>query len=190
LFALGVFAQARAIDIVDEHKDVPTETQVGVAHLISLPGGGRFTLTEIPVQANAFRAFVDIPADFTKPKYKAAMARLTLGDEVTREEVIAVLDAHFHEVAFDYDSVKLRKLQVGARRYVSWCAAPGLFGACYDTQFRAGTWVEFEVNGKNRHGGMVGFERNIVLIRKLKAAEPVAPAATKSGGDEAPDGPK
>ena len=167
--ACGVASLSRAVDIVDEQKDAARVTSENGIYTIQLPQGQSYTLTEIPTEATQPKTFTVIPADFDKPKYRDVIAKMSLGDELTHDDAVAVLDAYLREVAFDYDSVKLRKLQVGARQYVAWCSNYAF--TCLDWQIRAGTWIEYEMNGKNRSGGMSGFERKVVVVRKVKAVE-------------------
>jgi hypothetical protein len=166
LLALSSVSRAIAVEIVDEKKDVARVVQVGPVSVIYLPNGTQYTPITVPPMVKSFKAFIQVPPEFQKEKYKKGLASLSLGNQMTREEVVAVLDAYLREVALDFDSVKLRKLQVGDRQYIAWC--DNYLFTCLNWQFRAGTPVNFEMNAKNRNGGMTGFDQNIVLIRKLE----------------------
>lgn len=120
-----------------------------------------YTVTPIPNIADLFETFETPPA-----AYAEGTNGLTLGARITQEEAAKVLEAYYRENAFDFTSIKIRKLQLGALQYAAWCSKHVIF-FCQERQFRTGNWVEFEVNGSNRHSGMVGFQRQIFMIRKL-----------------------
>jgi hypothetical protein len=178
VLALIVFGNCIAIDIVDEKKDIPKVTIHGDVAVVDMPDGSEYTVAAVPLEANSMKTFIEIPAEFKKDKFKKSLGMMSLSGQVTRDEAVRVLDGYLHEVAFDYDSVKLRKLVVSDPQYAAWC--DNYMFTCLSWQFRAGTWVEYEINGKNRGGGMTGFQRNVVLIRRAVAATTTPPPPTDS----------
>lgn len=170
LFAVllfGMLGNTYAVDIVDEHKDAPKVSTANGITSIEMPTGWTYTVAEVPASAVKLQAFTTPPPQFAKGKNKAALDSLTFGEDLTRDEAVAALDAYFREIAFDYDSVKLRKLDVTQRTYVAWCS--NYLITCLEWQFRAGTWTSFEMNGRNRNGGMTGFQPEFLLLRKVKS---------------------
>jgi hypothetical protein len=96
-------------------------------------------------------------------------AKLKLGEPVTKDEAIKVLEIYYRNTAFDFDSLKIRDIKIDTPRYAVWCSNPTIFG-CLEWNGAAGTWVEYEVNGKNRSGGMTGYSKVIQLIRKFSGS--------------------
>lgn len=125
-------------------------------------GDATYTVTGIPNVADAFETFEAPP-----PDHQEGTKGLTLGAVITHDEAIKVIEEYYRENAYDFDSIKIRKLQLGPLQFAAWCSAR-LF-VCTNREFRSGNWVEFEVNGANRSGGMAGFQRQIFMIRKLTA---------------------
>ncbi len=119
-----------------------------------------YTVTGIPDAADAFETFETPPAS-----YQEGTKGLTLGAPITQEEAIKVIEEFYRENAFDFATIRIRKINLGPPQYAAWCAAR-LF-VCTNREFRSGNWVEFEVNGANRNGGMAGFKRQVFMIRKL-----------------------
>ena len=179
LLSLQCF-DAFAVDIVDERKDGPKVTVAGDIAVVETTDGWSYTIAAIPDEAKQLKFFTVIPVDFQGKKEKAALENLSVGEKVTRDEVISALDAYFHEVAFDYDSIKLRKLEVGSNEYAAWC--DNYLITCLGWQFRAGSLVTFEENGRNRNGGMTGFEAKAYMVRKVKTAESAASQAPVAPG--------
>lgn len=138
--------------------------QAGMHESVSIfkIGDITYTVTGIPNVADAFETFETPP-----PDYQEGTNGLTLGAPITQAEAIKVIEEYYRENAFDFDSIKIRKLQLGPLEYAAWCSAR-LF-VCTNREFRSGNWVEFEVNGANRSGGMTGFQRQVFMIRKLSA---------------------
>ncbi len=124
-------------------------------------GGATYTVTTLPIVAKKYEAF-----DTPPPAYAEVTSGLTLGSRITEEEAIKVIEAFYRENAIDFSTIRIRKFQLGALQYVAWCTDVFMF-ACTERQFRTGNLVEFEVNGGNRSGGMTGFERRIMMIRKV-----------------------
>jgi hypothetical protein len=104
--------------------------------------------------------------------YKDDFAQLSAGEAVDVDEATKLLDAYYHEYAFDYDAVKIRALQVGGVSYAVRCTYDSL-NRCTTRDVRVANLVSFEVNSKNRQGGMTGFENRMFLIAKIsKGAVP------------------
>jgi hypothetical protein len=117
----------------------------------------------VPAELPQFEASADPP-----DKYKAEMARIPIGEPVTMEDATKVIEAYYKKTAFDFDSIKVRKLAVIGGRYLTWCT--DYLVTCLSRAHRAGTWIEFEVNGENRLGGMTGFEPVRILVTKVPAS--------------------
>lgn len=120
--------------------------------------GLTFTVADIPSEAVQFESSV---SNDLYPEIK-----ITLGLPITANEASSVVEQYYKHTAFDFGSIVIRDFRVGGQQYVFWCTNPWLFG-CLERQARAGTWVEFDSNGANRNGGMTGFQRKILLIRKV-----------------------
>ena len=135
---------------------------------VDLPRGS-FTLSEVPVGAT-IETFDALPK-----KYQTkATQSLTLGGQVSTEDVQAVLEAWMNETAIDASSIKIRGLAVGDRKYLAWCSEPGFFG-CLNGMIVSGAVVEYEINGANRNGGMSGFQHRTVLIHRIEAPTSATP---------------
>lgn len=182
---LAVPLLAAALTVEEDDASKGKVIQRGKVTVVAL-AGNEYSLTEVPAQALQLEFFEQVP-----DKYRDAATGLNTGEPVTKEQALAVLDADYRDSAFDYDSVRLRGLTVQRPGFVAWCSNISLFG-CLNRELRAGTWVEFEANGRNRQGGMTGFQRRIVMIRRVPAAPP-APApspASSPAGTSATDTPK
>jgi hypothetical protein len=178
--ALAILVQsAAAVDIVDERKDAPKVIVNGDSTIIETPSGWTYTLQALPDEAIQPKFFTVIPAEFKGKKEEATLSTLSLGDEISRQEVIDTLDAYLREVAFDYDSIKLRKLEISQREYAAWCG--NYLVTCLSWQFRSGSLVTFEENGRNRNGGMTGFQPKAYMVRKVKTGEAGAPPPAVPG---------
>ena len=128
--------------------------------------GNKYRLWSMPASAEHLEIFSAIPE-----KYRGDFLRSPAGELVTADEVARFLEAYYRAVAVDFDSMKLRNLEVPGLRYVSICDS--FLVQCMSRTVHAGTLVTYEVNGKNREGGMTGFEPQQVLITKIAASEPV-----------------
>lgn len=129
----------------------------GVA-VLQVPGI-TYTIAEIPTSANRMESA-------TTPDDYPGFGHLTTGADITRDEALGIVEQYYKHTAIDFNSIAIRDFRVGAPQFVFWCSNPSLFG-CLNREGRAGVWVEFFVNGANRSGGMTGFARTIILIRKL-----------------------
>lgn len=110
-------------------------------------------------------------------KYKISPAKSDLeafkdqdmdpGLELTEKEAQRVVEVLFENTAIDKESIRIRAFTIGKRVFAEWC--DNFFIACANWQGRAGTYVTYEVNGRNRSGGMTGYEKQTILIRKRAA---------------------
>lgn len=146
-------ANCNALEIVDDADAV----EVGAA-TVFVYKNDYFAVTEIPLSAPM------LEVSKTKPEV-ANETNVKPGCPVSKEEVISILDLWYKKFAFDYQRIQLRSIKIGSPSFVIWCDSPLLF-MCSNWQIRAGTWVEYEVNGPNRSAGMIGFQPKIKLIRK------------------------
>jgi hypothetical protein len=153
LFALLIAGHANGFEIIQESN----VTEVGAAFVIDI-GGETYALTEIPISAPMIKTSLSEPDE-------AKGSGVTIGCKTTETEAIAVLEAWYRKYSYDFDSIKIRNLSVGKQQYIVWCSNP-LFMLCSTWEIRAGTWVEYEVSGKNLHGGRTAFSREIRAIRK------------------------
>lgn len=96
--------------------------------------------------------------------------KLILGDSVTEEEAVKVLTVYYQNVAFDPDSVVIKNMKLGEHKVYTWCSVR-LFRKCSSFYGAAGSRIEYDLNGKNREGGMTGFKQVLVFLRKF--VEPV-----------------
>jgi len=135
----------------------------GVA-ILAVPGT-TYTIAEIPTSANRMESA-------TTPDDYPGFGHLTTGADIAKDEALGIVEQYYKHIAIDFNSIVIKDFRVGAPQFVFWCSNPSLFG-CLNREGRAGVWVEFFVNGANRSGGMTGFLRTILLIRKLpnKAAQ-------------------
>lgn len=150
---LAISSTSHAFEIDKESKS----TEIGAASVIETDDQ-TYAVVEIPLVAPM------VKSSTTKPP-EADGTRVSPGCKMTEDEAMKVLELWFRRYSIDFESIKLRNTHVGDRQYVIWCHNP-LFFICSDWQIRAGTWVEYEVNGKNRMGGMTGYQREIKAIRK------------------------
>ncbi len=168
----AVVLPALAIEIDDSpsskvqqgiHEDLVTvdDQRFLVADYSQLPEGG-------------FEVFEQVPK-----KYAGPFSRISPGAEIPRAEIIKIIDAHFKETAFNYDSIKVRKIEASWPRYVAGCSVPTLILLCASRTYLAGTVVTFESNGQNRLGGMAGFQPVTWLVRNAVGDS----SLTDGGGD-------
>lgn len=130
--------------------------------------GASFSVADVPTVANQFSNTT------TTETHSDLKAKLPLGELATREEVDAVIHAYYEKNAFESTSITVRGIIVGTKlSWAVWCNNPWLFG-CLEWSGSGGTWVEFEVNGRNRSGGMTGYKRAIWMVRKF--SQPQQPA--------------
>lgn len=134
-------------------------TTVGSA-VVVVAGDDTFAITEIPGNASDIKGHKTIPDQFAK-------SNISSGLPASEEEILFALEEYFRKTAINFESIKLRNINVGQPQYVTWCDRYDFF-MCSNTQIRAGTWVDFEVNGGNRSGGLTGFQRRFILVRKSK----------------------
>lgn len=145
-----------------QFEDVPAArvTYDGDVPVVAL-NGASYYVNEVPAAAGTIEQFESLPKKYQS---KGTLA-LDVGEEISVSDVQAVLDAWYHDTAIDYDSVRIRALVVGERRFVSYCLDMTIFG-CVDGKILAGTVVTYEVNGANRSGGMTGFQPRTIVVRK------------------------
>jgi len=134
-----------------------TLTTDGETETITI-GGQQYQLW--PVPKVGVEVFASIPE-----KYNGPMARLTPGESLTEDELQKILEIHYKNSAFDADTFKVRNLSIAGPMYVAFCAETAPFVACKHG-FRAGMRIDLETNGKNRMGGMTGFEPAAFLVTK------------------------
>ncbi len=120
-----------------------------------------YSIAQVPAIANQFENITDLSSN-TELKNK-----LPLGELVLRSEIDTLIEAYYKKYAVDSSSIIIRNLSVAnAQSWALWCINPWLFG-CLERRGSGGTWVEFEINGKNRSGGMSGFTRTIWMVRRF-----------------------
>lgn len=155
------------------------EIQKGnAAQRFRLDGG--VPLVEIGTTAYAI---VEVPAGALKlelvrtlEQHKQFEGKLDMGEPMSETEIQKILEIYFLNTAFDFDSIKLRELKTSEPVYAIWCGE--WFFVCIEGRGAAGNLIQFESNGKNRQGGMTGFMRQTLLIRKRSgAASPVLQSA-------------
>jgi hypothetical protein len=173
-----VFLFPMSVACVEVEKDDGTTFTVdGETEKITIAGQA-FTLWHVPVGEAEIEVFSSVPE-----KYRGAMMKVSAGEPLRESEAIAVLVSHYKHTAIDSDSIKLRAVTLKGPRYMAYCAAG--FGCNH--AFRGGTLVELEVNGRNRMGGMTGFESEQYLITKVSlAASESAGVATEQVDGRAP----
>lgn len=139
-------------------------------------GSDYFSVVALPTQAAQLEFHAVLPAAYTQ----GLTTPLNPGSAVSPDQVPIVLEAYFNDSAIDAASIRVRNLQIKERGYAAWCSSPTIFG-CLNRELRAGTWVEFEVNGRNRQGGMTGYQPRIFMIRRIPMASqapgPTSPSA-------------
>lgn len=124
-------------------------------------GADHFTVVTVPAQAAQLELFERLPPEYVSPD----TGTLDPGEPVSAEQVSLVLEAYYKDTAIDFDSIRIRNLKLGRLGYLVWCSNVTFLG-CLNRELRAGTWVDFEVNGKNRQGGMTGFQSRTFVIRR------------------------
>lgn len=149
-----------AVVIEEQTPDAPSTTEVNGVTVVQLAGSS-FSIADVPTLVNGFENST------TADTHAELKGKLPRGELVTRDEALAVINAYYEKNAFDNASIVIRGLKVGtATSWAIWCANPWLFG-CLEQRGSGGTWVEFEANGRNRSGGMTGFQRTIWMVRKF-----------------------
>lgn len=118
-----------------------------------------YTIAEIPTSAQQFEF---LPTADTHPEF----TNFTLGAPISKEEALAVIEQYYSHTAIDFSSIVVRDFRIAELGFAFWCSQTSLFG-CLKREGRAGTWVEYEVNGGNKLGGKTGFSPSIRLIRKV-----------------------
>jgi hypothetical protein len=129
--------------------------------------GYRYQVWAVPSDAKQLEIFDAVPE-----KYRGDFLRKPSGELMGSDEVAKVLEIYYRESAFDFDSMKIRNLAIPGLRYVSVCDS--FVVQCLTRTVRAGTFITYEVNSKNRLGGMTGFEGQQLLITMLPATEETA----------------
>lgn len=151
---------AIAVTIEGEHENTPLVQEINGITIIQFAGAD-FSIAEVPTVVNGFE---NSSSTDTHTELKSKLPR---GELVTRDEAQQVLSAYYEKNAFDKSSVSVRGLKVGTTTsWAIWCTNPWLFG-CLENRGLGGTWVEFEVNGRNRSGGLTGYQRTIWMVRKF-----------------------
>lgn len=168
---LVIFAQTTLAVVIEEQiPSAPSITEVNGVTVVKL-NGASFSIADVPTFANGFE---NSTTTDTNAELKGKLPR---GELANREEVLTVINAYYEKNAFDNASVVIRGLKVGTETsWAIWCANPWIFG-CLEHRGSGGTWVEFEANGRNRSGGMTGFQRTIWMVRKF--SQPQEPSAVK-----------
>ena len=170
LIAMILAAPCQAVTIQNNASDEKTETTLQGITVVNI-NGNRFSVAVLPTIANRFEN-----SDSTET-HAELKAKLPLGEIAAREEVEAVIKAYYERNAFDSASIAVRKLTVASKSSWSvWCGNPWIFG-CLEWHGSGGTWVEFEVNGRNQSGGMTGYQRTIWMVRKF--SQPQEPSTVK-----------
>jgi hypothetical protein len=131
-------------------------------------GAIAYAVSEIPPGALKLEFAGDLEG------HKEFQGKLDKGEPMAESEVQQVLEAYFRHTAIDFDSIKLRALKAGQPTYAVWCGE--WFIVCLEGKGAAGTLVQFEANGRNRQGGMTGYQPQTLLIRKRSGAAGPAPA--------------
>jgi hypothetical protein len=157
LLTLFVSLPFTALSMVIEKSDNTSITTNGETETITI-SGQKYLLW--PVPKAGIETFVSIP-----PQYSGPMQKLAPGEPMSEEELGKVLEIHYKNSAFDFDTFRVRNLVASGPRYIAFCVVSGPFAPCTH-KFRAGTWIDLETNGKNRLGGMTGFEPASLLITK------------------------
>lgn len=149
---------ARAVEF-EENSANKQHVPVGVADVFVIDGE-YYAVVDLPVRANRYE-FKDLDSGGYKD------VSVSPGEEMTEDEAKKVIVYYFERSAFEAGSVKIRGFKFGDRKYARWCSNPSLFGCLY-WEYRAGTFIAFEANGKNRSGGMTGYQPRAIMIRKHK----------------------
>lgn len=151
---------ATAVTIEDQAASGPIVSQVNGTTVVQMQGA-TFSIVDIPTIANGFENSTEA---LTHAKLKEMLPR---GELVSIKEAQQVLSAYYQKNSFEPSSITVRGIVVGeSTSWATWCTNPSLFG-CLQRVGSGGTWVEFEVNGRNRSGGMTGFQRTIWMVRKF-----------------------
>ena len=156
---VSVASDVLAFQVEQSNSDFVITNGVAVLKV----GDAIYTVADIPSEAPQIES--------TETLEQHQDFKISTGIEIAKDEALGVIEQYYKHTAFDFSSIVIRDFKVGKRQYVFWCSNPWLFG-CLNRQGRAGTWVEFSVNGANRNGGMSGFSRTIFLIRKTDQSQP------------------
>lgn len=149
-----------AIEFEGDDKKLPYQLINGI-EVISL-GEASFSVVSIPESADDYEIS---PREDTRSDLKS---QLKLGEIVSKEEAINVLEIYYKHNALDENTIKIRNLIVGQQVYATWCIAR-LYFWCTEYKGKAGTYVTYEVNGENIQGGKTGFRKRFLLIRKFSS---------------------
>lgn len=151
---------AMAVTVEDQTTIGPIVSHVNGTTVVQIEGAS-FSIVDIPTIANGFENSTEA---LTHAKLKE---KLPKGELVSAKEAQQVLTAYYQKNAFEPSSIRVRGIVVGeSTSWTTWCINPSLFG-CLQRVGAGGTWVEFELNGRNRSGGMTGFQRTIWMVRKF-----------------------
>ncbi len=157
LATLAFSSQAVTIQDTADASNVTTIDGITIVKI----NGATFSVAAVPTTVNQFE---NSTSTDTHAELKG---KLPLGELATRSEVEAVIKSYFESSAFDSASIAVRSLIVGTKKsWAVWCSNPWLLG-CLEWHGLGGTWVEFEANGRNRSGGMTGYQRTIWMVRKF-----------------------
>lgn len=157
IFAVGALIAWSVSAFGFEVDKDSTSTEIGAATVIEM-NDETYALIDIPLRASMIKTSLEKPPE-------AEGTKVNPGCQITKDEALTVIEAYFRRYGIDFLSIKIRNTQLGDRQYIVWCDNP-LFMLCSNWQIRAGTWFEYEINGKNRYGGMTGYQREIKAIRK------------------------
>jgi len=183
----GAASVGAALAFTVEPPPAAAVIQRGKVVVIQL-GSDYFTVTTVPPDAAQLEFLPALPPAYARDD----AAALDPGSHVAPTQVTPVLEAYFKDSAIDFESIRIRHLQIDERGYAAWCTNPTIFGCAY-RELRAGTPVRFEVNGRNRVGGMTGFEPRIFMIRRrgwfwyIPLPNDVVSTGVVADPDEVPD---
>ena len=141
-----------------------TFTQLANGVIVITTEGETYTITTLPLEAQGMEFSID-PKKLKRSKY---VNGLDFGVEISEQEIEKILDIYFKNVAYDYDSIRLRNLDIRPRQYAVWCDGIVMLGLCdLGWQGRAGAVVFFESDGKNLSGGRTGYRLQGMMVRKV-----------------------
>lgn len=164
LILAGLLTISLSSNAADFRKSKPGESYQEVNGVsVVVTDGASFSIVDITDKANAEPTN---EADDGNKYLQKVKSGLSLDQPVSEEEAVKVLDVYYRNVAFDPDSIVVKDLTLGTHGVRTWCMYR-LFKKCGQFYGAAGTLVEFDVNGKNRSGGMTGYSHSVVLIRKF-----------------------
>jgi len=164
----AVGAQAFEVEKSNEGQRFKVDAGVPVVEI----GPTAYAVGEIPAGALKLELVksLDLHQDF--------VGKLDMGEPMSESEVVQVLEIYFRHTAIDFESLKLRGMKTGEPVYALWCGE--WFLVCLEGRGAAGTLVQFEVNGRNRQGGMTGYQARTLLIRKRSGAGVAMPAPQRA----------